>query len=243
MQNHGIKSIRLGYSCLEDYQAMGNAADGRHCVQCNKIVVDFASLTDQEVLDYFARHRGERVCGRFEGADLSRINSSLMEQKRFSLPILPIAVGAIMTSAACSTTRSMEPEICVKTEASVEIIRRNINPDSLQTTKIVGTLVNGYNDPLIGANIILDGTRNGTATDIEGKFELIFESQDSIITGITASYTGYEEMSIQLTDIRNNEIRVVLAEGLMLGDMVVEYYKPNFFSRMWKKVYYGWIRS
>jgi hypothetical protein len=41
-----------------------------------------------------------------------------------------------------------------------------------QTGSAVGTIVDGSNQPVIGANVIVKGTTIGTITDIDGKYKL-----------------------------------------------------------------------
>ena len=40
------------------------------------------------------------------------------------------------------------------------------------TYHLTGTIVDGYGEPVIGANVVEKGTTNGTVTDIDGKFSL-----------------------------------------------------------------------
>lgn len=53
--------------------------------------------------------------------------------------------------------------------------------------KITGTVVDVAGIPVIGANVIVKGTTNGTVTDINGKFSLNVEKGDIL----EVSYIGY----------------------------------------------------
>ena len=64
----------------------------------------------------------------------------------------------------------------------------------LAQSTLKGTVLDGANSsPLPGANIIVEGTKNGTTTDFDGKFTI-----SNIKTGdvITISYIGYKEKKI-----------------------------------------------
>ena len=55
--------------------------------------------------------------------------------------------------------------------------------------QITGTIVDGKGEPIIGANIIEEGTTNGTITDIDGQFSLNVTDNATI----KVSYIGYLE--------------------------------------------------
>ena len=70
-----------------------------------------------------------------------------------------------------------------------------INTTNQNKKTITGTVVDIYNEPIIGANIIEKGTTNGVITDIDGKFSL--EVSPNIVLQVT--YIGYlsQEISIK----------------------------------------------
>ncbi|GGF04034.1 hypothetical protein GCM10011383_13890 [Hymenobacter cavernae] len=41
------------------------ATHGRYCGACEKVVIDFSQMTDDELTDFLAARSSERVCGRF----------------------------------------------------------------------------------------------------------------------------------------------------------------------------------
>lgn len=52
--------------CHENWDDMNPDDKGRFCSVCSKNVVDFTTMTDEEVLNYFSAHKGEKVCGRIQ---------------------------------------------------------------------------------------------------------------------------------------------------------------------------------
>ena len=77
-----------------------------------------------------------------------------------------------------------------------------------QKKLITGTVVDETGEAVIGANIIEQGTTNGTVTDIDGKFTLNV-GDNSIIS---VSYIGYLEETIQIGN--ENSYSVILIEDL-----------------------------
>lgn len=64
-----------------------------------------------------------------------------------------------------------------------------------QKRKISGIVKDKNGEPIIGANIVEEGTTNGTVTDIDGKFSLNVENDATI----HISYIGYSEQRIATT--------------------------------------------
>lgn len=64
-----------------------------------------------------------------------------------------------------------------------------------QTRQLTGSIVDASNnEPLIGANILVQGSSSGTVTDFDGKFELDIPNDGNTILNI--SYTGYKSMEV-----------------------------------------------
>ena len=60
-------------------------------------------------------------------------------------------------------------------------------------TTISGTVTDASNgDPLIGVNIAIDGTTEGTVTDLDGQYEI---STSNANPSLTVSYVGYVTQS------------------------------------------------
>lgn len=90
-------------------------------------------------------------------------------------------------------------------------------PQTQQKIKITGVVLDSKNQPLIGANILEKGTRNGIQTDFEGRFSIEVTSQKSVLV---ISYTGFIPQEISLND--QTTIKVILQDDLTtLAEVVV----------------------
>lgn len=69
--------------CHENWQQMQPKEEGRFCGSCQKTVVDFTTMSDQEVLQYISR-AGSMLCGRFNNDQLSRPFYEPSPSPRFS---------------------------------------------------------------------------------------------------------------------------------------------------------------
>jgi hypothetical protein len=75
--------LTIPEACHEDWQKMQPNTDGRHCLSCQKTVVDFSLMTDKEILDYVSS-KGDNLCGRFDQHQLNRGLQENKLRKRFS---------------------------------------------------------------------------------------------------------------------------------------------------------------
>lgn len=82
---------------------------------------------------------------------------------------------------------------------------------------ISGTIIDEkYGDPLIGANVVLEGTAIGTSTDFDGKYQ--FEAAPGTYN-IVLSYIGYNEKTIAAIVVKDGAITYLDAA---LSDEAVE---------------------
>ena len=63
--------LHIPKPCHEDWNQMTPVAKGKFCASCNKQVVDFSLMSDQQVLNYFSTATG-KTCGRFAEDQLQR---------------------------------------------------------------------------------------------------------------------------------------------------------------------------
>jgi hypothetical protein len=68
-----MKKINLSIPepCQEDWDRMTQVEKGKFCSSCQKTVLDFTSMSDRELVDFFRKPVGS-VCGRFHQMQLDR---------------------------------------------------------------------------------------------------------------------------------------------------------------------------
>ncbi|MEL6122703.1 MAG: carboxypeptidase-like regulatory domain-containing protein, partial [Bacteroidota bacterium] len=81
---------------------------------------------------------------------------------------------------------------------------------------VTGTVMDQLGEPLIGANILAQGTTAGTITDIDGTFSLDVPEG---VNALVVSFTGYETQEVDITGASN--VDITLAEGELLDEVVV----------------------
>jgi hypothetical protein len=63
--------ISIPKPCHENWNEMTPEQQGAFCKVCNKVVVDFSAMSDEEVIAYLEQKKEEKTCGRFRTAQLS----------------------------------------------------------------------------------------------------------------------------------------------------------------------------
>lgn len=85
-----------------------------------------------------------------------------------------------------------------------------------QTVTVKGTVVDAGSEPIIGANVLVEGTTNGIITDIDGNFTL----KDVPAKGkIKVSFIGYLSQTVEVKG--QSVLKIVLQEDTKIIDEVV----------------------
>ncbi|MDE5689462.1 MAG: carboxypeptidase-like regulatory domain-containing protein, partial [Duncaniella sp.] len=86
-------------------------------------------------------------------------------------------------------------------------------------TTVTGTVVDDSGEPLPGATVILDGTRQGTSTDIDGKFSLNVKGGSN--ASLTVSYIGMKPQTVSLSAYSGKPLHITLQFNAAVMDEVV----------------------
>lgn len=81
--------------------------------------------------------------------------------------------------------------------------------------KLTGKVIDTKGEPIIGANLIVKGTANGTVTDIDGNFSIEVSKGDVLLV----SYIGYVQQEVVVGD--KNELSITIHEDTQNLDEIV----------------------
>ncbi|OUO00990.1 SusC/RagA family TonB-linked outer membrane protein [Bacteroides clarus] len=87
---------------------------------------------------------------------------------------------------------------------------------SAQQFTVKGTVKDATGEPIIGANVMVKGTSNGTITDIDGNYSISSANSSSVLV---FTFIGYKSQEVACKG--QHEINVVLAEDSQTLDEVV----------------------
>ncbi|MDD3063567.1 MAG: carboxypeptidase-like regulatory domain-containing protein, partial [Massilibacteroides sp.] len=104
----------------------------------------------------------------------------------------------------------------VLTNSTQTQIKRTSQATAQQTKTIKGKVVDFQGEPLIGVNVVLKGTTNGTITDVEGNFEISNIPDNAVLV---FSYIGHHTQEIAVNG--RSTVNVTLVEDTQKLEEVV----------------------
>lgn len=144
-------------------------------------------------------------------------NREVNTQREVRLQKQSNKVSSFLAEAFGGTDISYEFENNYIILAKKDMVKKAVIAIAQQNDKkIIGTVVDGKGEPIIGANVVVKGTTNGTITDVDGKFTLTNAKKGDILE---VSYIGYTSQNIRLSG--ESSLNVVLKENTQALEEVV----------------------
>jgi TonB-linked SusC/RagA family outer membrane protein len=104
---------------------------------------------------------------------------------------------------------------------TISLKKNPTKPESLKKNiyrKITGIVTDENNQGIIGANVLLNGTKSSTITDVDGKFSIEIELNNN--TQLRISYIGYEPQTVDVSG--KSTVAISLRQSLKaLNEVVV----------------------
>ena len=133
-----------------------------------------------------------------------KISTSLLSLCAFSAFSLPIYANAAGNDFEANVNNNLRNEALVS------------GPLAFQGRTITGVVLDTYGDPVIGANVIIRGTTQGSITDIDGNYTIEDVPNNAVLQ---FSYIGYITKDVPVGNLSN--IDVVLQEDSQALEEVV----------------------
>ncbi|OQP65066.1 T9SS type A sorting domain-containing protein [Niastella populi] len=213
--------LNIAEPCHENWQNMTPQEQGRFCGSCQKTVVDFTMMSDQEVLNYFLK-ADHNVCGRMADDQLNRELKITETKKRFSWAyVWNILVATFLMTKA-------DAQVKDKPEKPVEIISEDrpimgkvaYGPRAGVKKTVIPVEMKGLvldernNQPVMGASIRVKDAGIGCMADTAGKFTLKVEKTEAVVLEFSA--IGYETQTLEIDALANrSDIQVALKPAVV----------------------------
>lgn len=220
-------TLTIPEPCGENFNEMIPVKGGKFCGACDKTIVDFRTMSDGQILNFYEKNNG-KICGVFNEMQLNKAMPFPIEVKpnRNWKAVAALTAGLMFSGGVFGQTLTPKTGDLPIIEQSV--VNEETVSESTQTpTKILkGRVVDGE-EVLIGANIIIEGTTIGTSTDIDGLFELPIPS-DLKELEVTVTYTGFEPQTLLFNaqyPVPNHPIDISLAShdmGMIMGVIIMK---------------------
>ena len=237
MKNKSFQ-ITIPEPCDQKFKDMTPQDGGRHCAQCDKVLVDFSVLTDKEIVELVKNSKG-KLCGHFRKSQLNRDISLVPHQinsargKTAGLLLASLLSGGNLDAQNYVTT----PQLVEYQEVTINektLVDEFLEKEKGEEIIINGTIIDEMGEALIGATVLLKNTSIGTTTDIYGNFNLTILKSD-LQNGVTLifSYTGYSTIE-KLFTLKNyekeNQNSIIMNEGILLEGIVIIRYGDEYES-------------
>jgi hypothetical protein len=220
-----IKSITIPKPCDQQWEQMTTADNGRHCAHCCKTVVDFADMTDAQLISYLISHNN--VCGRLSEPQLNRVNLQLNGQDAkpktgwkkwvMTTALLGSTVFYKVHGQAAPSTPKFEQSLSQSYPAS--FTKGKVGAVKESKREIKGRIVDEACMPLHGATVRVVGTNIVLPTDTNGRFKF---HAPIAAKQFTVSFVGFETETIDIDSIRNGVHEVKLTPQVVsMNDVVV----------------------
>ena len=132
----------------------------------------------------------------------------------FGMKVAGIAAGICATvmpmTAAAQAVKpdsTANPPVQTTKKAPIKVVDLS---DSCASPVVVRGMVIGSDDkePLIGASVVIDGTKKGVATNIDGQFALKLPPDTSLVI----SYIGYKTKKVHVSSLLHSDNNVIVLE-------------------------------
>ncbi len=188
--------INVAQPCSENWDQMKSAKDGRFCLSCQKNVVDFTRMKDEEIVAYLLLH--SNTCGRFYNDQLDRsVYYSLpVKARHYHWP----AIAAFLVAGLFSVAPAFSQTPIQKTVYPVGI--RRDPPLNTEMPKLPEAI---NSDPVVENKQDSSQTKaftlTGTAIDKEtgeplGFSTIIVMIDEKVINSVTADTAGYFSITL-----------------------------------------------
>ncbi len=213
--------------CHENWQQMTPTEQGRFCNACAKEVIDFSTMTDIQVLNYFTNLTHEKVCGRALPEQLDKIISRPVQPKKKLFWYWNYFVMFVMFFSKGNSAKAQGNTQVVTVADMNKIKATNINNTltgkvgevSMSKNRVVtGKVTDNNGNPVSFASIRVKGTNTGISADANGAYSTKVNSNTILII----SAAGFKEMEVpvglqlSLTTILEKQATLGLTE-IMVG--------------------------
>ncbi|HWY97833.1 MAG TPA: carboxypeptidase-like regulatory domain-containing protein [Bacteroidia bacterium] len=195
-----IKSIKIlvPNSCLEDWDNMSPNEQGRHCISCDKTVIDFSLFTDKQLIEFLNKTTG-KICGHISPWQLNRELVYVEPRNHFLHKLL---FGTALTLGITgSANANYNPNQKPLAEQYAGNNTENHETDKDTGTHLTVTVIDDSTRQAVPyAGIIVSkgiNQINSWQTDMYGKVDIYSLSPGKY--KITVSYGGYTDRAQNIT--------------------------------------------
>lgn len=221
--------VSIGTPCSENWALMTITERGRHCASCNKLVIDFTTMNNDEIITYLIARKGERICGNFLNRQIQQPILLANKPVSFKWP----AIAAMLIAGLFTITEGYSQPI----QTTKHVYKTSVDKDLKRETEPGSDSIRTYtltilsfetNQPVPMAKVTIKNVGEFT-TDSNGNIKVSWGNKkipSTIEVAITAP--GFEPASYhfatkELITSHPYQLHLREYESIMLrGDVSIE---------------------
>lgn len=212
--------------CHEDWDKMTTVDKGKFCGACQKKVIDFTMMSDDQLMAFFRKPvqsltKEGSTCGRFTGEQLD----GNIDIPRKRIPWVKYFFQIALPAFLVSSKVSAQGKVLVQGNFIMIPGDKKNATESKKITegekKISGRIIDDNDMGVPYASVFIKGTTIGSAADSSGNFNLKYAGTEDCIV-LVSSYVGFESIETEINLNRMGEtILLRMAGNSLLGEVVV----------------------
>jgi hypothetical protein len=222
--------IAIPAPCHKGWQNMTPVEKGRFCATCQKTVLDFTYLSDNEIIKVVTKN--DTLCARI---NVSQLNRDLIETKTKSNYFGYFAT-TVLAFLGLGTESVIAQEKPVVEQTDLNYLNKDLN--SVKKITVSGLVTDSFGYPMPGVVVKIQNKKRFIQTDKFGKFSIEVKRNKILVF----SFIGSIEQRIK---VNSDNLNVVLerdksiSDEITLGSIVMK--KRTFFGRTFRKIG-NWFR-
>jgi hypothetical protein len=208
--------------CQEDWKEMKPTGCGRFCGSCQKTVVDFTMMDDQQLALFFKKNT-DNVCGRLRQDQLSKDLSVPAKKIPWFRYALKAIIPAVLFWNKGYTQGEVRKTIPNTTQTPVDSSRKIVTGDTIIQRVIKGRVFDTKGNPVEFATVMLHGSNVGTLTGKDGSFQLRTSNKDRyILLDITCVGFDLKQFSYPVNEVEMDAlITLERQESVFMGIVAI----------------------
>lgn len=230
-------SLRLDEPCHQKWSEMTPSEKGRYCDSCEKHVIDFSQMTDNDILKFLGENKSG-FCGQFRASQLDRpfvetkLNGGTSRLNSFFAGLAIVGAAGSATAQSADTTNYHPVVVIDQKHPTGPVCIRQVSVDTNDLVLHITVMdtLNHYAIAFANVSLQQGGVNFGGVTDIDGKVTLTIPAdsiQDTML--LTISMVGYQMQMLTIhTEQRTQDVNISIEqhEIMMLGGPMM-YIEPE----------------
>ena len=201
--------------CHQNWDQMNPTEKGRFCLSCQKEVIDFSSMTDKEVFNFFEKKKNQDVCGKTYNDQLNTPILKPIEPKKKKLWYVQYLTTLFLLINKSETKAQTKPAITASpVDRNMMVGMMIALPQNVSHT-VSGKISDENGHPIAFASVNIKGLKQPIASDQNGTFFIKVNGN----TTLYISALGYS--SEQKTITNQTSVNIVLKKIEVIKNVAV----------------------